>query len=257
MEVSDSTVVVTGATRGIGAAVTRLLVTEGAHVVGCARDEGALADLAAGIDGGDQSADGDGSDGDDGDDGNGGNAGGTLTTVRADVRDEYDVERLLETASRAGTSPGVDAVVACAGVSHGTPGEMPLGEESYTAFDDTLRTNVRGVFATVREALPHMDGDGRVLVPSGSVAREAAAGMGAYAVSKAAAEAVVRGFAVDAEPAVGVVDPGLVATALTGGDRGRDPGDVAPMFLWALRDLDADELNAEVVDLRTWRTATR
>jgi NAD(P)-dependent dehydrogenase (short-subunit alcohol dehydrogenase family) len=233
MEIGDSTVVVTGASRGIGAAVARLLAGEGATVVGCAREADAVDEVAASV----------------------GDAPGSVTAVRADVRDEYDVERLLETASRRGTS-GVDGVVACAGVNHGTPGEMALGDEPYSRFDDAVRTNARGVFATVREALPYMDESGRVLVPSGSVAREAKPGMGAYAVSKAAAEAVARGFAADAAPAVGVLDPGLVATDLAGG-RGRDPDDVAPMFLWALTELDADELNGEVVDLRAWRSATR
>jgi NAD(P)-dependent dehydrogenase (short-subunit alcohol dehydrogenase family) len=95
-----------------------------------------------------------------------------------------------------------------------------------------------------------------VLVPSGSVAREAKPGMGAYAASKAAAEALVRGFAVDTAATVGVVDPGLVATDVSGG-RGRDPDEVAPMFLWALRELDAADLDGEVVDLRAWRSATR
>jgi hypothetical protein len=222
------TVVVTGTSRGIGAAVARDLADAGARVVLCARDADALEAVA-------------------------GDCGGDATAVRADVRDEYEVERLMETAARGG---GIDAVVANAAVVHGTPGEMPLPEESYSRFDDTVRTNVRGTFATVAEALPHMDGDGRVLVPSGGVAREAKPGMGAYAVSKAGAEAVARQFAVDADPAVGVVDPGLVATDLAGG-QGRDPADVAPMYRWALSDLDAADLNGAVVDLRAWRKATR
>jgi NAD(P)-dependent dehydrogenase (short-subunit alcohol dehydrogenase family) len=225
------TAVVTGASRGIGAAVARDLAEAGAHVVLCARDEAALADVAA-------------------------DCGERATTVRADVRDQYDVELVMEKATRAGPDRGIDAVVANAGVNHGTPGEMPMGEEGYDRFDDTVRTNVRGVFSTVVEALPHMDAAGRVLVPSGSVAREAKAGMGTYAVSKAAAEALVRQFAVDADPVVGVVDPGLVATDLVGG-QGRDPADVAPMYRWALAEADAEDVNGERVDLRAWRKATR
>jgi NAD(P)-dependent dehydrogenase (short-subunit alcohol dehydrogenase family) len=170
------------------------------------------------------------------------------------VRDEFDVERLMETAARVGGP--IDVVVANAGVNHGPPGEMPLDEEPYSRFDDTLRTNVRGVFTTVKEAVPHLAPDARVLVTSGSVAREAKPGMGAYAVSKAGAEALVRGFAVDLDQSVGVVDPGLVATDVTGG-QGRDPEDVAPMFRWAATDCPAEDLDGEVVDLRTWKTATR
>lgn len=228
----DTTVVVTGASRGLGAAVARRFGAVGARVVGCARDGEALDAVIEGIE-----AD-----------------GGRAVGVRADVRDEFDVERLFETAAREGD--GIGVVVANAGVNHATPGEAPLHEESYGRFDDTLRTNVRGVFATVREAVPHLAPDARVLVPSGSVAREAKPGMGAYAPSKAAAEALVRGFAADLDATVATVDPGLVATDVSGGS-GRDPADVADMFRWAATEADADEIDGEVVDLRAWKRATR
>ena len=66
----------------------------------------------------------------------------------------------------------------------------------------------------------------------------------------------MRGFAVDLEQIVGIVDPGLVATEVTGG-QGRAPDDVAPMFLWAATDCLAEDLDGAVVDLRTWKKATR
>lgn len=226
-----TTAVVTGITHGIGAAVARRFAAEGAHVVGCARDAEELDELAAAVR----------------------ETGGDITVQRADVRDEYDVERLMETAARVGR---IDLVVANAGVYHGSAGETPLDAESYAALDDHLRTNARGVFTTIREALPHLADDARLLVPSGSVAREARAGFGSYAVSKAAAEALVRGFAAELDHPVGVIDPGQVGTHLAGGD-GRDPEDVAEMFVWAATDLDATDLDGSVVDLRAWRRATR
>jgi NAD(P)-dependent dehydrogenase (short-subunit alcohol dehydrogenase family) len=129
-------------------------------------------------------------------------------------------------------------------------------EETYEAFYEAMATNARGVFDVAREAVGFMPPEGRILVPSGSVAREPEPGMGAYAASKAAAEGVARGFAADAEQAVGVVDPGLVATDLTGG-RGRDPADVAGLFVWAATACPAEELNGGVVGLRDWKRATR
>jgi len=218
--------VVTGASRGIGASVVRAFADEGARVTCCARSRDELDAVVE-------------------------SAGETVTGVRADVRDEFDVERLMETAAGSGA---IDVVVANAAVNHGEPGERPLQEESYTRFDDAVRTNLRGVFATVREALPHLAPDGRILVPSGGVARESTPGMGAYAVSKAGAEALVRGFAADLDRSVAVVDPGYVATDLSG-DKGRDPDDVAPMFVWAAR--DADGIDGEILDLRAWKQATR
>jgi NAD(P)-dependent dehydrogenase (short-subunit alcohol dehydrogenase family) len=224
----DTTVVITGGSSGIGAACVRAFAGEGATVVACARATDDLEALAAEFE--------------------------TVEAVRADVRDEYDVERLMETAARLGER--IDVVVANAGINHGAPGEMYLAEEPYSRFDDTLRTNVRGVFATVKEAVPHLADEARVLVPSGSIAREAKPGMGAYAISKAGAEALVRGFATDLDQTVGVVDPGLVATEVTGG-QGRDPEDVAPMFLWAATDCPTEDLDGQVVDLRSWKKATR
>jgi NAD(P)-dependent dehydrogenase (short-subunit alcohol dehydrogenase family) len=228
------TAVVTGASRGIGVAVARRFAGAGAHVVVCARETDPLKEVATEIC----------------------EDGGAVTAVRADVRDEFDIERLLERAARAGESDGVDTVVANAGVYHGTPGETPLPTESYAAFDDHFRTNARGVFATVREAVPHLRADARVLVTSGRVAREPGAGYGSYAVSKAAAEAVACQFGAALDVPVGVVDPGQVGTELTGG-RGLDPADVAEQFRWAARDADAETIDGAVLDHRDWREATR
>jgi len=228
----DDTAVVTGGTRGIGRAVARAFAEAGADVVVCARDADDVDETAESIT----------------------DAGGSATGVRADVRDEFDVERLMETAARFGG--GIDYVVANAGVYHGESGETPLSNESYAAFDDHLRTNARGVFATVREAIPHLTDGARVLVTTGSVAHDPGPGLGSYAVSKAGAEAVVRGFAADLDVPVACVDPGVVATDLSG-PSGRDPADVAPMFVWAATEASAEEIDGDVLGLRAWRQATR
>jgi len=229
----DSTVVVTGATSGIGRAVADACADEGAHVVACARNADDIADVVDAIE----------------------SDGGTATGLRADVRDEFDAERLAETAARVGND-GIEYVFANAGVFHGSPGDEPIDAESYTTYDDHLRTNGRGVFATIKEAQPHLTDTARVIVPTGSVARDAKAGIGSYAVSKATAEAIARAFAVDIEQTVGCVDPGQVATDLSG-PGGRDPEDVAPMFLWAATEADPEELNGAVLGLREWKMATR
>jgi NAD(P)-dependent dehydrogenase (short-subunit alcohol dehydrogenase family) len=226
------TAVVTGASRGIGAAVARRFGAAGAHVVVSAREADPLEAVAEDI-----RAD-----------------GATATAVRADVRDEFDVERLMQSAVRVGDR--LDTVVANAGVYHGDPGETPLDEETYAAFDDHFRTNARGVFATLAEARPHLAPGGRALVTSGAVARETRTGFGSYAVSKTAAEAIARQFAATLDQPVAVVDPGQVATTLTGG-RGRDPTEAAEQFLWAAREADPDDIDGAVVDRRAYREATR
>lgn len=235
----DHTVVITGGTRGLGRAVAREFVDAGWFVAVCGRDEADVEDTVDDLR--EVAAADDGS--------------GDAWGLRTDVRDEFEVERFLELAAR--KAGPIDAVVANAATSHGDPGEMPIDEESYAGFDDTLRTNVRGVFATIRESLPHLADDARVVVPSGSVAQESLSGMGSYAVSKAGAEAVARGFAADVEQPVGVVDPGLVATDLTGKESARDPDSVAPMFHWAVTEAPAEDLNGSRLGLREWKKATR
>ena len=233
----DLTVAVTGATRGIGRAVAAAFAEEGTFVAVSGRDGDAVDQVVNEL----------GTD----DDG----AGGEVWGTRADVRDEYDLERFFEAVAK--EAGPIDVVFANAAVFHGAPGENPSEGISYSHYDDTMRTNARGVFATIREALPHLADDARVIVPSGSVAAESKPGMGAYAVSKAAAEAVARGFAADIEQAVGVVDPGLVATDLTGMERARDPESVAPLFVWAATEAPAEELNGARLGLREWKKATR
>jgi len=231
----EQTVVITGGTRGIGRAVAEGFAANGAQVVLCGRD---LAGVNRTVTRLNESTDSE-----------------RVSGVRADVRDIGDINELVDHAVNRGGE--IDIVVANAAVNHGTPGEMPLQEESGSVFHDTMATNVRGVFETIKAAAPYLAPSGRVLIPSGSVAREAKPGMGSYAVSKAGAEALARGFAADLDQAVCVVDPGLVATELTGIDKARDPDDIAPMYLWVASEADSDEINGEIIDLKTWKGSTR
>ncbi|RLM57469.1 SDR family NAD(P)-dependent oxidoreductase [Halobellus sp. Atlit-31R] len=243
MDLTDATVLVTGASRGIGRALLAAFAAEGATVVGCARDDDTLDDAVETVrehlaDAADDSP------------------AGSVEGVTADVREESDVAHLIDVAADAGDRAGVDVVVANAGVKHSASGEMPIHEERYEDFDDTVRTNLRGVFATAKEALDRMPSGGRILVPSGVIAVDHDPGMGAYAVSKGAVEALVRQLAVDVEQTVAIVDPGLVDTDLSA-PGGRDPEEVAQLFVWAATEADPAEIDGERVDLKTWMRATR
>jgi len=231
----ESTVVITGGTGGIGRAVSEAFLEAGATVVIGARDQARIDETVSALEEAEKR--------------------GTITGLRTDVRDEFDCERLLETASKTGAA-GIDVVVACAGIYHGESGSTPTDDESYSRFDDHWRTNARGVFATISEALPHLNDGARVLVPTGRIARKAQSGYGSYAISKASAEAVVRGFAADTEYVVGCLEPGQLATPLTNG-QGRDPAGVAAMFVWAATECERETLDGKVVGLRTWKQETR
>ena len=228
----NGTVVVTGASRGIGRAVAERFTRAGAHVVCCARDREALETVAEKLREG----------------------GATVTAVSADVRDEFDIERLAQQAVR--EAGPIDVVIPNAGVYHGDPGETPLVEDSYTAFDDHLRTNARGVFTTIRETVPHLADDARIVVPVGPFGEQTPPGYGSYGVSKAASDAVARTFAAELDYPVGRVDPGRTATDLTGGE-GHDPVDAAELCYWAATAVDAEELDGALLTRREWRRATR
>jgi len=231
----DQTVVITGGTRGIGRAVAEGFAEDGAQVVLCGRNH---ADVYRTVDRLNESTDGE-----------------RVSGIRADVRDDGDISELIDHAVDRGGE--IDVLVANAAVNHGMPGQMPLQEESGSVFRDTMETNVGGVFRTIKAAVPYLAPSARVLIPSGSIAREAKPGMGAYAVSKAGAEALARGFGTDLEQPVCVVDPGLVATELTGIEKARDPSDIAPMYQWVASEADPDEIDGEIIDLKTWKQSTR
>ena len=223
-------VLLTGATGGIGSALTTEFLTAAAQptVTAWARDREQLDALAAAQESTDR-----------------------LQTRVVDVRDP---EAVFE-AGGAVTEP-VDVVVPAAAIAPGTPGETPLPTVSHDTLQATLATNVTGVLTTVRALTEALAPGGRILIPSGTVAREAKSGMGAYGVSKAAVEGLARGLSADLEQHVGIVDPGLVATELSGGD-GRRPAQVAPMFSWAATEADPEAVDGEVLTLRDWKLASR
>lgn len=223
---------VTGASSGIGAAVARALGHVGAMAVACVHDSGALQSIINNIE----------------------RDGGSANAVCANVYDELDTECLTETVACTGRC--IDVLATSTVAVHGTSGEMPVLEDSYMAFDDALRANVCSVFATVKEALLHVVDDGRILIPSGSTAREAKPGMSTYAISEVAAEALVRQSAADHDQTVTVADSGLVATDLTGG-QGRGPDDVIGPFIWMTADVDPAEFNDSVANLKAWERVTR
>lgn len=134
------TVVVTGAGDGLGAAVARAWGREGATVILGGRDPADLESIAGDVE----------------------MAGGEATILRTDARDEFDLERLVETAAREAGS--IDVLVPAESVRHDPDGRNPLSSVSYSAFDDVLRTNLRGPFATITEAVPHLASDATILL---------------------------------------------------------------------------------------------
>jgi NAD(P)-dependent dehydrogenase (short-subunit alcohol dehydrogenase family) len=172
------TAVVTGADAGLGRAVALALGGVGATVVLGGRDADDLEAVQAAVESG----------------------GGTGVAVRSDARDEFDHERLMETAAR--TAGPIDVLVAAEAVSHDSDGRHPLPAVSYSAFDDVVRTNLRGPFSAIREAVPHLAADGTVLVLLPVLGDAGAEGSRPVAIATMGARGLVEVAASDLEQSV-------------------------------------------------------
>ena len=182
--------IVTGASRGIGAAIARRLGADGFTVVvnyaGSASDaEAVAADIEA--------------------------AGGRALTHQADVGDAAAVARMFAAAEAA--FGGVDVLVNNAGIMK----LATVAESDDALFDSIMRINVKGSFNTMREAARRLRDGGRIINLSSSLVGLLMPTYGVYAASKAAVEAMthvlmkeVRGRNIT----VNAVAPGPTATEL-------------------------------------------
>ncbi|HEX7908327.1 MAG TPA: SDR family oxidoreductase [Paraburkholderia sp.] len=182
--------IVTGASRGIGAAVARRLAKEGFAVAINYASSPAEADaLAAELTA----------------------AGGRALAIKADVSNAGDVRRMFETVEQ--QLGKVDVLVNNAGVLK----TMPLADTSDALYDQTFDINVRGTFNTLREAAARLNDGGRIVNFSSTVLAMNLPGYAVYSATKAAVEAFTRVFAKELRGrniTVNAVAPGPIATAL-------------------------------------------
>lgn len=184
------TALVTGASRGIGAAIAARLAAEGFTViVNYAGNAEAAAQVVAGIR----------------------DRGGQAQAVQADVTDPAQVERLFDTAATA--EAPLKVVVACAGILQCAP----LADTEDAMVDRLIDVNLKGGLYTLRAAARRMPDGGRIISLSTSVVGAKLPGYGVYAASKAALETLgailskeLRGRNIT----VNAVAPGPTATAL-------------------------------------------
>ena len=128
-DLAGKTAVVTGGTRGIGLAVARAFLAEGAGVFICGRTSSSLQAALEEL----------------------GRAGGSRAAgIAADVRRHGDCRKLMEAAAE--RFGGIDVLVNNAGVGLFKPVDEIAPEE----WDSLIATNLSGVFYCTREAVPHL-----------------------------------------------------------------------------------------------------
>jgi 3-oxoacyl-[acyl-carrier protein] reductase len=181
--------VVTGGSRGIGAAIARRLASDGAVVlVGYGRSAEAAQEVAAQI----------------------AANGGKAEAVPADVTDLAQIRALFaQVRTRYGL---LDILVNNAGVAEFRPLEHIDEQQYQTQFD----VNVRGVLFATQEAAQSMGaGGGRILNITSGAAQAAPPGTSVYSASKSAVEALTKSHAAELGPrgiTVNAVAPGLTVT---------------------------------------------
>ncbi|HEX9951674.1 MAG TPA: SDR family NAD(P)-dependent oxidoreductase [Rubricoccaceae bacterium] len=190
MPQSPLTVLVTGASAGIGAATARAFARRGDRVIVLARSEEKLADLVAEIEA----------------------AGGEALALPLDVSDAAAHAAAIEGLPEAWSA--IDVFVANAGLARGLG---PVWENTVDEIDAMVDTNVKGVLYGIRAVVPGMIARGRGhVVTLGSVAgHHVYPGGAVYCATKHALLALTLGLKMDLHGTpvrVSAVSPGLVET---------------------------------------------
>jgi 3-oxoacyl-[acyl-carrier protein] reductase len=162
--------IVTGGSRGIGAATAAALAAQGASVAVVGRDEEALASVAARI----------------------GAAGGSAIWHAADCTQPAALEHMVTVVTGLLGRPGI--LAAFAG-GNGMP--VPTEEEAPEHWREIVESDLNSAFYTVRAVLPAMltAGGGTIIMMSSAAARQAARSAAAYAAAKAGVIALTRHLA--------------------------------------------------------------
>ncbi|WP_454694567.1 3-oxoacyl-ACP reductase family protein [Achromobacter aegrifaciens] len=195
MEFQGKVALVTGGTRGIGAAIVRRFAERGADVAFTyARSDQAATDYAHEL----------------------GKTGAKVLAIKADSRDPAAVRSAVE--QTAGELGRLDILVNSAGVFPYGPVEDATLEE----IDDTLAIHARAVFVASQAALAYMGSGGRIIsIGSCFAQRVPYGGVTLYAMSKSALIGFTKGLAREVGSrgiTVNIVDPGSTDTDMNPAD---------------------------------------
>ena len=165
--------VVTGASKGMGAAIAEAMALAGARVALTARDQAGLDAVAGRIRA----------------------AGGTAHTISCDVTAADAAARIVDGTVEA--LGALDILVNNAGIFW----PKPFEETSLADFDAQMNTNVRAPFAITQRAIPHLRGGGVVINLTSIAAHVAFPNSAAYCATKGALELMTKALTTEFAPA--------------------------------------------------------
>jgi NAD(P)-dependent dehydrogenase (short-subunit alcohol dehydrogenase family) len=190
MSFARKSVIVTGATSGIGRATAIAFAREGASLVLTGRDAQQLRDAAGAV----------------------AASGGTAVNCAVDITSDDAPEQIVKAALDG--FGGIDVLVNAAGVIAGGT----LENTSDETWDAMMNVNLRGPFRLMRAAAPHLRARKGAVVNVSSVnGLRSFAGVLAYCVSKAGMDHLTRCAALEMAPhgvRVNAVNPGVTVTNL-------------------------------------------
>lgn len=169
-----SVVIITGASRGLGAAFAEALAAEGAKVVICARDKSGLDSVCESIE----------------------KKGGVCSRFAVDVTSSSEVSGFVSKVVKA--HGRIDVLVNNAGAVHKFSPVEKITDEEYV---QCMRTNVDSIFHFLKAVIPHMKkrNSGIIVNVSSGAGKRAHAGLSVYAASKFAVEAFTQAVARELE----------------------------------------------------------
>ncbi len=203
----DRVALITGASRGIGAALAKGFAAEGVHVIITARTIGGLEEIDDSIRAN----------------------GGSATLVAMDLRDYPAIDRLgANIFERWGY---LDILIANSGML----GQIaPIHQYDAETWDDVIKVNLTANFRLIRSMDPllRLSDAGRLIFVSSPEAQMHKPYWGAYGVSKAGMEAMVRSYAAETQRTnlkINLVNPGITRTNLRAmAFPGEDPTKLKP-----------------------------
>lgn len=162
----DKTILITGATSGIGLACAQRFLDEGARVTITGRSATSLAAAQETLT-------------------------GPVQTICADVREVAQIERMV-TELQASVGE-LDGVLVNAGVAL----FKPHTEMDEATFDEVINTNVKGTWFTLARCAPLVRNGSAMVITTSIAPYKGQSGVGVYAASKAAARSMARSFSAE------------------------------------------------------------